>query len=169
MGEIEGAGSKDRSDDETAGRPAAEVPEIVFGPLSEMVGYQLRRAQLAVFHDFNETVARYELRPAEFSVLLLLRHNPGVRQSRLGDALGIKRANFVPLLDRLAVRGWAERQPVAEDRRAQALFLTAAGDALLSEVLSVLESHEAKLTQHLGRGGQRQLLALLARLAPMAG
>ncbi len=43
-------------------------------------------------------MAAADIRTAQFSVLLL-EHNPGLRQDKVSAALGIKTANFVPLLD----------------------------------------------------------------------
>lgn len=105
--------------------------DLDLGPLPGLVGYALRRAQVAVFADFHASFAPLGLRPGSFSVLLLVRHNPGVRPTDIGRALGIKRAYFVPLLAELEGRGVVERRAVARDRRSAALHLTPDGTNLL--------------------------------------
>ena len=93
-----------------------------------MVGYALRRAQLAVFDEVIANFAELDLRPAQYSVLVLLGHSPGLKQSEVASALGIQRANFVVLFDGLEHRGLARRSPAPNDRRSYALYLTEAGE-----------------------------------------
>lgn len=112
-------------DDATARR------QVVLGPLANMLSFALRRAQVMVGEDIQRSFAAEEIRPMLFSIMLVLKHNPGLRQSLVSAALGIKRTNFVPLFDELAERGLAERRQVVGDRRAAALFLTEPGLALL--------------------------------------
>ena len=94
-----------------------------------------------------------------------MRHNPGARATGIGRALGIKRANFVPLLAELDGRGLVERRAVAHDRRVAALHLTADGAALLRQADEVLHAHEARWEARLGREDRDRLLGLLHRLA----
>jgi DNA-binding MarR family transcriptional regulator len=129
-----------------------------------LVGYALRRAQLAVFQDFVETMAALDIRPAQFSVLLLIELNPGVSQAQIGEALGIKAANLAVMLNALAARGVAERRPGALDRRAHALHLTAAGRALMRRLHDGVADHERRIVARLGASGKAQLLRLLAKL-----
>ena len=95
---------------------------IDLGPLPELIGYVLRRAQLAVFQDFFAAFAPFDIRPAQFSVLTIIERNPGLTQTQVAEALGIKRTNFVGMLDELEKRGLAERRQ-ARDKRSYALYL----------------------------------------------
>src|SRR5690606_10861510 len=83
--------------------------EIELGPLPDLAGYVLRRAQLAVFQDFWRNFAAFDIRPAQHAVLIVIERNPGLRQSQISSALNIKRANLVALLDSLESRGLAKR------------------------------------------------------------
>lgn len=134
------------------------------GPLAGMVGYVLRRAQLAVFDQLITAFADLDLRPAQYSVLVLLEHAPGLKQSDVAGALGIQRANFVVLFDGLERRGLAQRRPAASDRRSYALHLTGAGADMLARARRLEAEVEARLDARLGPGGRRQLLDLLGRL-----
>ena len=60
--------------------------KLDLGPLPHLLGYALRRAQIAVFADFIAAFEPLGLRPAQFSVLLLIDINPGCKQS---DNLGV--------------------------------------------------------------------------------
>ncbi len=148
----------------SAARRTAAGSEIALGRLPEHIGFVLRIAQIAVFQDFHRAVAALDLRPAQYSVLIVLRENPGVRASQVAEALGIKRTNFVPLLDGLERRGLTTRERLARDRRAFALFLTEAGMALLGRAEEAVDAHERNLAALLGDAGKATLLDLLARL-----
>src|SRR5262245_32341034 len=84
-------------------------------------GYFIRRLQVWVFQDFIRTLAPIDLRPAQYSVLIVIAANPGLSQSDLADTLGIERARLVRLLDRLDKRGLTRRLPSRTDRRSHAL------------------------------------------------
>ncbi len=135
--------------------------DIDLGPLPELAGYVLRRAQLAVFQDFWRAFAPFDIRPAQYAVLIIIERNPGLRQSQISAALNIKRANLVALLDSLESRGLAKREPVASDRRSYALHLTEQGTALMQKLAEVSASHEARIEAQIGAAGRRELLRLL--------
>lgn len=125
----------------------------------------LRRAQIAVFQDIFRTFAQVGIRPAQFSVLTVIAHNPGRTQSQVSAALGIKRTNFVALLDGLERRGLAVRRPAPTDRRSHALHLTSAGKATMRRLNRMVDKIEGGLIQRIGRDGRVALLDLLRRLA----
>jgi DNA-binding MarR family transcriptional regulator len=143
----------------------ARTPAIDIGPLAGMIGYALRRAQLAVFDDVIANFAELDLRPAQYSVLVLLGHAPGAKQSDVAAALGIQRANFVVLFDGLERRGLARRSAAPNDRRSYALYLTEEGEKVLARANELESRHEQRLDAKLGPEGRARLLALLGKLA----
>jgi DNA-binding MarR family transcriptional regulator len=145
--------------------PPAALETIDIGPLARMTGYALRRAQIAVFDDFIASLSEVNLRPAQFSVLLVLGEAPGSKQSAVAATLGIKRANFVALLDELEARGLARRAVSPSDRRSHALFLTEAGRTTLARARELHRAHEARQIARIGPDGLETLLALLTRLS----
>lgn len=135
------------------------------GTVSGIIGYRLRRAQVAVFQQFMNRFAELSLTPAEYSVLALIGANPGSKQAQIGDALGIKRANFVALINGLDQRGLTERHQAEGDRRSNALFLTAAGEAVIGRAHEIQADFEAEMVSRLGGAEARdQLLMLLNKL-----
>jgi DNA-binding MarR family transcriptional regulator len=141
---------------------------IDLGPLQDLLGYRLRRAQLTVFQDFLTVMKPFDLRPAQFSVLAIIDANPGLKQSRVSEALGINRANFVALLDELEQRKLARRAPAPDDRRSNALYLTPKGETFLKDAYRrLLAHHEKRIDAALGPDKQ-QLLALLERLGNLS-
>ncbi len=146
--------------------PAAEAS---LGHLDNVLGYVLRRAQVAVFNDFRRTFAGYDLSPTQYSVLSILAETPGMRQGDVSAALGIKRTNFVAVLDELERRGLARRKAVAADRRSRALFLTPEGERLAAEARKLQDEHEVRLAALLPEGQRDHLVALLRELTKGVG
>lgn len=129
--------------------------------LTSHLGYSLRRAQVWVFQDFIRTLAVIDIRPAQYSVLVVIGANPGLSQAELADRLGIERARLVHMLDHLQKRGLTERLPSPTDRRTHALQLTKDGQKLLKRAKALAARHEARLTDKLGAGAREQMLELL--------
>ena len=124
----------------------------------------MRRTQLAVLGDLIAALEPLDLRPAQFSVLVLIEANPDLAQSDLCAALGIQRPNFVSMLDELEERGLTRRCASRLDRRIKTLMLTPAGVSLLRRAVTIHDAHEARLLQRLGQDGLRQFERLLKRL-----
>lgn len=157
--------TKPAASTEAAPEPAGRVD---LGLLDGLLGYRLRRAQLAVFQDFMTAMKDYDLRPAQFSVLAIIEANPGLKQSRVSEALGINRANFVALLDELEQRKLARRAAAAGDRRSNALYLTPKGESFLKEAYRhLLQQHERRIEAVLGSADKHLLLSLLDRLTAL--
>ena len=144
------------------GQTASRETEL--GPLSGYIGYVLRRAQVQATAGFLEAMREVDLRPTQFSVLILIHWNPGIRQTEVCEALGLQKANFVPLLNELERRGLAVRKPGVPDRRASALHLTDAGEGLLKRANELHKSWEAHFLGELDPREREQLLALLGKL-----
>ena len=154
-------------EDEAASR-AANGQDIDLSQLTELVGYQLRRAQMAVFDDFIRSFAPYDIRPTQYGVLTAIEANPGSSQAAIAQSLGIKRSNFVKLIDEFERRKLVVRRQVEGDRRANALFLTKAGQAELATLHEVRAGHEARIAALIGdERDRRVLIEQLQRLTTM--
>jgi DNA-binding MarR family transcriptional regulator len=142
---------------------------IDIAPLPDRVGYMLRRAQLAVFKDFARTCAEFDIRPAQYAVLVVIENNPGLKQIDVSTALGIKRTNLVALIDVLEKRGLARREPVPSDRRSYALHLTAKGKSFMAKLHEQVNAHERHVTELLGEKAREQLLPMMQKLIAAMG
>ena len=144
--------------------PTPTEPRDLVAELEADVGYVLRRAQLAVFADFSLGQRGPVSRPGQFAVLSVIGRHPGLSQAQLCEALSIKRANLVAVLDQFEALGLARREACADDRRANRLYLTPSGERALQMARDAQREHEARITQALGSAGRRELLALLEKL-----
>lgn len=136
------------------------------GRLEALLGYFLRRADVFTFQSFNAHLAEDRISPGQLGVLLMCEANSGINQTRLGKALGIDRSTLVAMIDLLEGRGLVARTPSAVDRRSHALKLTRQGEAFLKALQPRLQRHEAEIARNLSAAERRQLMDLLARIAP---
>lgn len=139
--------------------------KLGLGPLPELVGYNLRKAQVAVFQSFQNAVAPHDITPGQFGVLIMIHENEGLSQSDLGTAVGIDRSTMVAVIDRLESRGLVVRAPSPNDRRSYALKLSPEGDKLLGELVPRIKAHDQGMMKDLSKQEQAQLIDLLRRVA----
>lgn len=137
--------------------------DVEFGVLRELMGYALRRAQIAIYEDFFATVADLDITPPMFSSMVLIRNNPGLSQSRLGRVVGIARSGTMALVDRLERAGYVERQPTPGDRRVNQLALTPHGEEVLDELIRRIRAHDDRVSARLSEAEKVTLRELLAR------
>ncbi|MDC0034031.1 MarR family transcriptional regulator [Alphaproteobacteria bacterium] len=144
---------------------------IDMGLLPQLIGFNLRCAQVAVFQHFNRSAGSAEISPAQFGALILIEANPGISQSAIAGALRFDRSTLVQIIDRLEERGLVVREASAYDRRSHALKLTSEGATALAELSQLTSTHEDHMTRMLSADEKTQLLELLARLhqAPSVG
>jgi DNA-binding MarR family transcriptional regulator len=153
---------KERSRPARRQRPdAAPDGRLEFAELNDHIGYFLRRLQVAVFGNFIRTLAPMDVRPAQYSILVLIAANPGRSQSAIGQALNIERARLARMLHEFERRKWIERRPAPDDRRSHSLFLTDGGTKALVRIRSLAERHEARMIELIGRERRLRLLDLL--------
>jgi MarR family transcriptional regulator, transcriptional regulator for hemolysin len=77
---------------------------------------------------------------AQWIVLFRLRDQEGLSQVDLADVLELQPISLVRLLDRLVEHGLVERRSDPKDRRANRLFLTAAGRQLADDLDSLRDA-----------------------------
>jgi len=113
---------------------------------------------MAMMADVIEALRPLDLSVGEASLLILVGTNPGCRQSDVGRALAIKRANLTPLIGRLKARGLMSDAPI--DGRSLSLTLTDAGRALQDEAMARVKASNRKFLRRL----QMEEKALLSAL-----
>jgi DNA-binding MarR family transcriptional regulator len=145
--------------------PEIAVPAL--GVLDELVGYHMRRASTVIGNDFARAIAGTGMRQVLFGILSVITANPGINQGNVGRALGIQRANMVSLVNELVDAGLVLRETAADDRRAFALTLTAAGETTFRDTLARIRAHEDRLLSGLSAAERGQLVDLLARIEAM--
>jgi DNA-binding MarR family transcriptional regulator len=128
--------------------------------LQSLLGYNARRASLAIIEQFHVDMARFDLRPVDFSVLSLIRHNPGITSRQLCHALNILPPNMVVFLKSFEKRRLVDRSPHPTDGRAMGLALSSDGETLMQAAEKTAMESGLKATSAL-TGTERQTLARL--------
>ena len=134
------------------------------GMLPNLLGYNVRRAHMALWRDFNRTVGIGRIRPGIFSLMVLVDENPGIAQIELATQLKIDKATIVGLIRQLQRQGWIERRQSGSDRRRQDVFLTDVGSRELVGLRREMIEHEAKFLQVFSRQELAQFFDFLRRI-----
>lgn len=132
--------------------------------LESLIGYNARRAALAIIGRVLPSLQPFDLRVVEFSVLTVIAHNPGVTSRQVCAALDILPPNLVGLLRRLEQRGLVEKRAHPGDRRAQGLYVTERGALAQRQAQEAVAAVETADTTHLSPQERATLIALLRRI-----
>jgi DNA-binding MarR family transcriptional regulator len=159
-----GGGHAPAAQDGAAARDDRAAAQIDYGKLPRYLGFNLRRAQAALFVDFARLTADLDLTPGQFSLLVLLAANPGISQSGLSRAFGLDKSTVSPSIDRLEKRGLVERTRTPSDRRFYALRLTEAGTELLARATERVERQETAMARALSPEEWRAMIDMLQRV-----
>ncbi|MBC5765430.1 MarR family winged helix-turn-helix transcriptional regulator [Ramlibacter albus] len=134
--------------------------------LRRHAGYLLALTRFQAFRNFARHIGGpYELRPVEYSILILLDTNENVAQNQLAQTLGVAAPNMTGILHRLEGRGLVERVRAETDRRVQFIELTAKGRKVVREAAAVSKTMDKEWLARLSRAEQAMLMELLAKLA----
>src|SRR6185436_13522312 len=114
---------------------------LTMGPLDAYLPYLLNRAGSRIASAFGE-----EMRPLGASlqiwrVLAALREHDGRRMGDLSRTTSIEVSTLTRLVDNMEKSGLVERRRDAEDARAVALHVTAAGRRLTKRILPIAERY----------------------------
>lgn len=160
------AGAGGNSNKRASGRKTTqELAEVEFGRLPGYIGYQLRQAQSAVFRDLSRTLRETGVTPGEFSLLTMLKANPGINSITLARIYQLDKATLSVSIKKLARRELIASTRHANDRRYYALELTGQGRALLQAVTRRIERQERAMDAVLKPGERGRLLDLLQRIS----
>jgi DNA-binding MarR family transcriptional regulator len=133
-----------------------------------LLGYNCLQAYLSLIPFTKKRLAKYSLRPVEFTVLSLIKANPDINQKRLGQTLNISPPNLATLLDRMESNRLLTRQRNPLDRRSQSLVLTPEGSSACAKAETALEKaekgHHLGINKALSNDERTELLRLLQKV-----
>ena len=128
-------------------------------PMKDFLGYNLKRASAVAMADLSSALAPTGLSPTVAGVLAMIDANPDTPQSRIGQALGIQRANIAPMIARLEKEALVER--TQQQGRAIGLRCSPRGAKLAQQVLNIMKDHEARLFGKIANDQQEEFLQAL--------
>ena len=145
--------------------PIGRVPGLDYDVLDELLGYSLRRAQVALFLAFHEATRGMGITPPRFTALVIIGANPGISQTMLGEVLGIARSGAMLLTDWFEGRGLVVRRRLPNDARAWGLHLTRGGERTVARLKRRVLQSDRRRTKALSAAERRALLRLLQKVA----
>ncbi len=132
--------------------------------LRALPGYNLRRAYLHIVAQHKDWMQHFDIGVVDFSVLVLIDANPGIRASQLCDALGVAKPNMANLIDRLVTRDWIARERSSTDARVSQLTLTPQGQRVIHAAEAAAVAKERTAIESLSQTDAATLNALLQRI-----
>jgi DNA-binding MarR family transcriptional regulator len=147
----------------------SDASAVDFGPMEYQVGLLLRLAQIEDFKSFHQRFGKWELRPGEYSALIAIGINPGIRQGVLANALMIKRSNMAKMIGALTRNGLVRRRVPPDDKRAIELYPTAKSRALVGKVMPEITEHDRTVTSMLEPAERETLIGLLRKMIGRSG
>jgi len=145
--------------------PIPYVAGVDYDVLDELLGYSLRRAQVAMFLAFHTATQGRDITPPRFTSLVVIGANPGIGQSVLGEVLGIARSGAMTLVDWMEGKGLVERRRRPDDARAWGLHLTATGEKFVKATKRRVLAEDHARAAKLSASERTELLRLLLKLA----
>jgi DNA-binding MarR family transcriptional regulator len=134
---------------------------IRLGPLTDYAGYHLRLAQDASFQAFVSRVGGSDIRPGYFTLLMLMRENPGITQTAISQASGRDKSTLTPAMRYLEDNGYVERRRAPSDRRAYGLYLTPLGEEAIAQLSRHASAHDADLDRIIGAERKAEFIGIL--------
>ena len=140
------------------------VGSVDAGYLQTLLGYNARRVSLLAIELFTGRMAAYGLSPVDFSVLSLIRHNPGITSRQLCSALNLLPPNLVGKISLMEKRDLLQRKPHPGDGRAIGLYLTADGNQMMQQAENTTTELEQEVSSKLTGAEAKTLLRLLQKV-----
>ena len=132
-----------------------------------MPGHLLRRCQQRAVDLFTVEVGEGGPTPRQFALMLCIQQNPGASQIELVRRSGIDRSTLAEMVPRLVKRGLVARQRTKDDQRANALRLTAAGEAMLARAVPAVAAAQERILAPIPAAQRKRLIKLLGLIADL--
>jgi DNA-binding MarR family transcriptional regulator len=127
-------------------------------------GYLIRRCQQIAVAIFMDEAGAFDVTPVQYAALSALRDNPGIDATRLSQVIAFDRSTLGSVLDRLEGKAWIERHPKPDDRRVKLLYITAAGGALLDQIIDGVDRSQDRILGPLDQEERTAFLRMLVKL-----
>jgi DNA-binding MarR family transcriptional regulator len=139
-----------------------DVEEAVLADLYDMPGHLIRRAQqisVSMFYDVMGT----EVTPIQYAILRTLHAEPGIDQVALAGRVAVDTSTAASTAARLESKGLLTREVRPANRRQRILRLTAAGTALIEEMVPSVHQLRDRMLATLTPAERDQFFDLLRK------
>ena len=126
--------------------------------------FQLSDAARSMRTYIDQRAREHGTTRAQWAVLMRLERQEGMTQAEMAEILEIQPISLVRLIDRLCDQRLVERRPHPHDRRANRLYLTDKGRAMIVQLAPLGREIAGDVLDTLGEGEIADLLAKLLRI-----
>jgi DNA-binding MarR family transcriptional regulator len=134
-----------------------------YGFIANMIGLELRKTQIKAEKKFEQKFGR-ELLPGHYTVLILIKNNPGATQSAIAASAGLDRSSLVPLLKQYEKRGLIIRKRAINDGRSKVTQITKQGEEFIEKHRPNIEFLEKQVMDELGQDAYLKMIEDLKKL-----
>ena len=128
------------------------------------LAWQIAETSHAMRRFYDRRVAQLGVTRAQWRVIAILGHNPGMKQVELADRLDVEPISTCRIIDRLEEAGLVERQRDPSDRRAWRLSLTAKAEPIRARLSELAEEMSQEAFFGLSEQQLETMRAVLARV-----
>lgn len=127
-----------------------------------MPGHVIRRLNQMSTQVFARRMqeAGIDITPVQFAALDAIKSFPGSDQAGIAAKIAYDRATIGGVIERLLDKGYVQRTPSAEDRRAKVITLTPRGDAAYQRILREVDSLQDEILFGLSPEEKQRFLEL---------
>lgn len=139
-------------------QPAWAAPE---NQLRQDIAIRIAVLARLIRNDFDRRLSEMNITRSQWSLVAVVARHPGATQRMISEVLEMSEASAGRLIDRLCADGLLERRERDDDRRARAVYLTAAAEPLLSRGAELAHENFDRLFKGLDEAQLETLLASL--------
>jgi MarR family transcriptional regulator, transcriptional regulator for hemolysin len=126
--------------------------------------FQLSDVARSMRTHIDQRAREHGMTRAQWAVLVRLERQEGMTQAEMAEALEVQPITLLRLIDRLCEQHLLERRPHPRDRRANCLYLTHKGHAILLQLMPLGEEIAEDVLTSMGDGEVADLLRQLLRI-----
>lgn len=137
---------------------------VEYGFLRENFPFSIRLMRGFVRRESQRIFDEVGLLPGDASVMAILALNPGITQTRLCDALLLKKPQAAVILRGMADNGLIARKESSEDRRINTIRLTKKGEKMWERLRERIDEHNELILSPLSASERQSLNGIFAKI-----
>jgi len=134
------------------------------GNLTRHVGFWLRFVSNHVSYSFARKMLTLGVTVAEWVVLSEMLGEEEISPGEVAERIGMTRGGVSKLVDRLVRKKLVTRKERSDDRRFQAITLTAAGRKLIPQMAALADQNDEEFFHPLSASERKALIATMRKL-----
>lgn len=96
-------------------------------------------------NDFDRRLSEMNITRSQWSLVVVVARRPGATQRMIAEVLEMSEASAGRLIDRLCADGLLERRERDDDRRARAVYITAAAEPMLTRGSEIAKANADRI------------------------